>query len=71
MQGGQLLSTEEVARILGKTQQRVRQVAAAGGFPGAFHLGDRYWVIPRAGLEEYQRTAKQRKRKRKGETVEG
>ena len=69
-QGQQFLTVRQVADLLSKTEQRVRQVAAAGGFEGAFKWG-RDWAIPAASVEEYRKTAKQRRSKRKRGQVEG
>ena len=64
MEDGQLLTCGQVAEVLDKTPQRVRQIAAAGLFPGAFKFG-RDWAIPGEAVEHYAKTAKQRNRKRK------
>jgi len=69
-----LLTPEDIAERLGLALPTVRDKLRAGELPG-FHLGDRFWRVREADLDEYirqlaedgaaERVARQRKAKAK------
>jgi excisionase family DNA binding protein len=64
----QLLTTEEVARLLRVSHETVRNLAATGALPGR-KIG-RAWRFPRAAVEDCFRRTSERPREAQGKDHE-
>jgi excisionase family DNA binding protein len=59
-----LLTTEEVADLIGTSKEMVRRWARAGRFPGAVQIGKSVtWFIPPEDVESFERRKPGRPRK--------
>jgi excisionase family DNA binding protein len=47
------MTAEEVGQHLGRAPSTVRNLCAAGEFPGAYKLNGKDWRIPREALRQY------------------
>jgi len=50
----EILTTEEVARVIGIGQRRVLVLIQTGRFPGAYRKG-RMWLVPRKAAANYRK----------------
>lgn len=53
---GRTLTTAEVARRMGRSEAYVRELCRAGQLPGNKKRGRKYWEIPEAEFEAWQKT---------------
>lgn len=59
----ELLSTRQVAEILGITQRQVQRLAKNGDLPKAFKVGHA-WLIPVSDLDDYINNQKRKRQAR-------
>lgn len=50
---GQLLKVKEVAKIIGLSEERVREIAAAGNIRASKPVGSRRWVFTAKAVADY------------------
>lgn len=50
---GQLLKVKEVAKIIGLSEERVREIAAAGNIKASKPVGSRRWIFTAQAVADY------------------